>query len=112
MMSDVYFGEIKDERLLTWNENEHPLDILVENIKIDCIGGWDFLAKANETFHDKVQVDWGSFAYKCKKCELIKVVNDLFPKLPWLEQQRRDIIQKIKELDDSALYGVVFIEAY
>ena len=67
MMSSIFYGEIKEDRLNTWKGNKNPYDILADNNRIERLGGWDFLFIADELFTDCVQVDWGSFAYKCTK---------------------------------------------
>lgn len=43
MMSSIFYGEIKEDRLNTWKENKNPYDILVDNNRIERLGGWDFL---------------------------------------------------------------------
>ena len=70
MMSSIFYGEIKEDR---------------------------FIAK--ELFTDQVQVDWGSFAYKCTKKQLQK-----------LTEEKQCVISKIKQLDPEKIYGIVFIE--
>ena len=42
MMSSIFYGEIKEDRLNTWKENKNPYDILADN-RIERLGGWDFL---------------------------------------------------------------------
>lgn len=64
MMSSIFYGEIKEDRLNTWKENKNPYDILADNNRIERLGGWDFLFIADELFTDCVQVDWGSKAKK------------------------------------------------
>ncbi|NLG05574.1 MAG: hypothetical protein GX567_17385 [Clostridia bacterium] len=101
MMSSIYYGKIKEERLATWQDNSEPYDILVDNHEIHRVGGWSFLDYANANFSDKVQVDWGSFAYKCSGKQLKKF-------------QRKTLceIEKIENVNDEEIYGVVFIELY
>ena len=60
MMSSIFYGEIKEDKLKTWSENRNPYDILVENNRVERLGGWDFLFIAKDLFTDEVQVDWGS----------------------------------------------------
>ena len=43
MMSSIFYGEIKEDRLNTWKENKNPYDILADNNRIERLGGWDFL---------------------------------------------------------------------
>ena len=75
MMSSVFYGEIKEDRLNTWKENKNPYDIHADNNRIERLGGWDFLFIADELFTDCVQVGWGSFAYKCTKEQLIELTR-------------------------------------
>ena len=99
MMSSIFYGEIKEDKLQTWSENRDPYDILVENNRVERLGGWDFLFIANDIFTDEVQVDWGSFAYKCTHKQLQKLVREMKCEIP-----------KIQELDPDKVYGIVFIE--
>ena len=99
MMSSIFYGEIKEDKLKTWSENRNPYDILVENNRVERLGGWDFLFIAKELFTDQVQVDWGSFAYKCTKEQLRKLM-----------QKTHCEIEKFEQLDSDQIYGIVFIE--
>lgn len=99
MMSSIFYGEIKEDKLKTWSENRNPYDILVENNRVERLGGWDFLFIAKDLFTDEVQIDWGSFAYKCTRKQLQKLVSEMKCEIP-----------KIQELDPDKVYGIVFIE--
>ena len=79
MMSSIFYGEIKEDKLQTWSENRDPYDILVENNRVERLGGWDFIFIAKDLFTDQVQVDWGSFAYKCTKKQLQKLIEEKLP---------------------------------
>lgn len=98
-MSSIFYGEIKEDRLNTWKENKNPYDILADNNRIERLGGWDFLFIADELFTDCVQVDWGSFAYKCTKEQLIE-----------LTRKTKCTISGIELLKPEKIYGIVFIE--
>ena len=39
MMSSIFYGEIKEDKLQTWSENRDPYDILVENNRVERLGG-------------------------------------------------------------------------
>lgn len=101
MMSSIFYGEIKKDRLNTWKENKNPYDILADNNRIERLGGWDFLFIADELFTDCVQVDWGSFAYKCTKEQLVE-----------LTRKTKCVISGIELLKPEKIYGIVFIEEY
>jgi len=98
MVSSIYFGNIKLDRLKTWNENKDPYDILEENYRINRISGWEFLSLADKLFTEKVQVDWGSFAYKCNT----ELLRDL------ANQTRCEI--DLSLVEDNGRIGIVFIE--
>lgn len=100
MMSSILYGEIKENQLRSWSENKNPYDILIENNRIEKLGGWEFLEIANKLFSDEVQVDWGSFAYKCTKNQL-KILKD---------QMGCEI--NMETLKTGKIYGIVFIEEY
>lgn len=101
MMSDIYYGIIKPDRLSTWKSNKDPYDILENRIAFARASGWDFLEKSEKILHDKTQVDWGSFAYKASYAELVTLQQALKCEIPNLDKFEKDT-----EL------GVVFIELY
>lgn len=98
-MSAIYFGKIKEERLATWQTNSDPYDLLIEKHEIHQIGGWEFLDYADKFFEDKVQVDWGSFAYKCTGKQL-KLFRD----------STNCEIKKCEDVKDDEIVGIVFVE--
>lgn len=55
-MSDIYYGKIKQDKLVTWETNNNPYDILEKNIRISRLGGWDFLTKAKYIFTEERQL--------------------------------------------------------
>jgi hypothetical protein len=40
MMSDIYYGTVKPEKLATWESNKDPYDILENKISFVRAGGW------------------------------------------------------------------------
>ena len=50
MLSSIYYGEIQSDKLVSWNENKDPYNILVENNRVYKLGGWEFLDIANKLF--------------------------------------------------------------
>ncbi len=99
-MTSLYYGEIKPERLITWTENSDPYDILVERKEITPKAFFQPYM-ATEICCDEVKVDWGSFAYKCSKEQLIK-----------LSEVARMNIDGIDNLKDDVIYGLVWVEDY
>ena len=65
MLSSIYYGEIQSDKLVSWNENKDPYNILVENNRVYKLGGWEFLDIANKLFDNEkqAQMDWGICQY-------------------------------------------------
>lgn len=80
MMSSIFYGEIKEDKLKTWSENRNPHDILVENNRVERLGGWDFLFIAKDLFTDEVQVDWGNSLSTMQYLVVILSSNCFFEK--------------------------------
>ncbi len=99
-MTSLYYGEIKPERLETWNTNSDPYDILVERHEISPKLLFQ-LHYAERICSNEVKVDWGSFAYQCTKAQLKE-----------LEQACSLEIKGLEELRDDYIYGLVWIEEY
>ena len=53
MLSSIYYGEIRSDKLTSWNENKDPYNILVENNRVYKLGGWEFLDIANKLFDNE-----------------------------------------------------------
>ena len=94
MLSSIYYGEIQSDKLVSWNENKDPYNILVENNRVYKLGGWEFLDIANKLFDNGKQVDWGSYAYQCTKEQLEKLM-----------EQTGCEIDKMNELASEKIYG-------
>ena len=45
MLSSIYYGEIQSDKLVSWNENKDPYNILVENNRVYKLGGWKLSEK-------------------------------------------------------------------
>ena len=56
MLSSIYYGEIQSDKLVSWNENKDPYNILVENNREYKLGGWEFLDIANKLFDNEKQL--------------------------------------------------------
>ena len=56
MLSSIYYGEIQSDKLVSWNENKDPYNILVENNRVYKLGGWEFLDIANKLFGNEKQL--------------------------------------------------------
>lgn len=98
MVSDIYYGKLSDYAKKHWYDMKDPFNVL-EWQEVIKMGSLDFLLVTKDNFTDQVQLDWGSFAWKCSKAALICffVTHKL----------SCEIIDKLDENDE---YGVVFIE--
>lgn len=97
MVSDIYYGLIKEDRLDSCESNKNPYDILENKIRIN-VGGWDFLFK-DEILRERTKVDLGSFAYKATYDELVQLGKALNCEIPELDESNKD-----------TEFGVVIIE--
>ena len=43
MLSSIYYGEIQSDKLVSWNENKDPYNVLVETIKYINLEDGNFL---------------------------------------------------------------------
>lgn len=98
----VYYGEISEGGRSAWDEKEiSPFDVLKENLDIEHLPNWiSFLGWARRNLRDEVQIDWGSFAWRCCGSDLQKLMEED----PGCRIEGYDKIEPEKE------YGVVFIE--
>lgn len=113
MMCSAYFGRLSEKRKLEWDNGEdNPYDVLESSISL--VGkGHDLLRAGSEYFKDRIQIDWGSFAWKCTPEEICGFLYDYKTKLSWLIESEEELIEKVKAYiaeDINAEFGVVFIE--
>lgn len=100
MVYSTFYGEISDERKQEWDcKSDNPYAVLKNNMKIDCNDWIAFIHNADELFTDKIQIDWGSYAWKADKKSILQFVNKIKGKI-----EEQDF------MNDSGVYGVVFIE--
>ena len=102
-MTQARCGEISEEWEKNWGEGDDPFDVLKKSVSLDAffLGGGVF-GWADKHCTDEVQVDWGSWAWKCKGKELI----ELNKRHPWCHRA------EIEDMDPEKTYGVVLIEMY
>lgn len=100
MVFRVYYGEISESRKENWdNGEENPYDVLVSNKKISGYDWMSFFAIASTYLKEEIQIDWGSFAWKGCKSDILKLKKDWHAKL-----------EDETFLKEDVEYGVVFIE--
>ena len=113
MQCSAYFGELSEERKQNWNcADDNPYDVLQSPIKLTG-KGHDLWEKGEKYFNGRIQIDWGSYAWKCTKEQIIVFLEGTITTLPWLldgeKKEIESIKQYIRERGDTQ-YGVVFIE--
>jgi len=100
MNYSIYYGELSQKRKDDWdNGEENPFSVLEKKRRIKCMDWVAFLGAARKCFYDEVQIDWGSFAWKAKKKDLLKIKEAMCVE-----------IEDENELEDNKEYGLVFIE--
>jgi len=65
MLSSIYYGEIQSDKLVSWNENKDPYNILVENNRVYKLGGWEFLDIANKLFDNEKVMNATEYCDDC-----------------------------------------------
>lgn len=95
----IDYGEIKEENQKHWTELSEPFEILTWRESLHTHDWVRFLSDARECFSDEVTVDWGSYAWKATKAQL----------LSWACRSGNSIDNR-EQLKDGITYGVVFIE--
>lgn len=100
MLYTIYYGEISAVRKAKWNNGEdNPYDVLECNKKISCTNWISFLAAARKYLKDEIQIDWGSYAWKGTKDDILKLCKAI-----------NGEVQDSKNLKDCIEYGIIFIE--
>ena len=101
----IYYGDISKEWAENWSEknpNDNPFNILENRhrIAMDPSLGWLGLHLwADEHCTDRIEVDWGSRAWKCTGKELLEL------------NKEADVYDSDSVIPERT-YGVAFIEIY
>ena len=113
MMCSAYFGELCEERKKNWHcDGTNPYEVLVAPVTLER-KGHKLLDVGNKYFHDRIQVDWGSFAWKCNAEEIIRFLEENKDTLPWLVKDEEEILENVRNYVSergNVDYGVVFVE--
>lgn len=113
MMCSAYFGRLSEKRKLSWdNGDDNPCDVLESRICLEG-KGHDLLHSGSDYFKDRIQIDWGSFAWKCTPEEISRFLCDHKTTLSWLVKSEEELIKNVKAYiaeDENAEFGVIFIE--
>ena len=113
MVCSAYFGILSEERKLDWdNGDDNPCGILSSQICLEG-KGHDVLRAGSNYFREKIQIDWGSFAWKCTPEEICRFLCDYKTTLSWLIESEEELLNKVKAYiaeNAGEEFGVVFIE--
>lgn len=98
-MYKIIIGEINRRRHEQWDQEIKDTNSILETkiYESDCTMGT--LPMAARTFHDEIQIDWGSFAWKAFKSE----IKRFFKKKGIPEAE-------LRPFDEYKEYGVVYID--
>ena len=106
---------MNDKRKLKWDNGEtNPYDVLRDPIELER-KGFDLVVKGNTYFSKKIQIDWGSFAWRCTEKQIVKYLKDHKTQLPWLLGKDEEMIEEVLryvEREKGEAYGIVCIENY
>ena len=103
MMYDIYYGELSEKRKENWDngDDDNPFEVLKWRKEIRGIDVISFFHNAKKHLRDEVKVDWGSFAWKGTREEILAFA-----------QAWRGELEDESVLQAGIEYGVVFIEMY
>ena len=102
MYYKICYGEISETGRKVWEQEDvSPFDVLIENNEVLFDDSWPgFLGWARKKLHDEVQVDWGSFAWRCTGRDILQLKED----------RPRCSIGAYENIEAEKEYGIVFIE--
>ena len=109
-MWSCYFGEISESYKERWEphtvdaEKGHPdvFDVLVGGGRAF---GYRLGSAAYECFSDRIQVDWGGWACKATKAQVIKYNRKT-------RQSDRIPEEIVNSMEDGKVYGILEVEMY
>ena len=98
-MYELIIGEINPNRKVRWdNGNTDPYSVIDRTLfSGNCTIGT--LQEAAKCFYDEIQVDWGCFAWKTRKDELLRFFK-----------RKGYHLEQIEKLDEFKEYAVVYID--
>lgn len=98
-MYELLIGEISKNRTSKWdNGSKNPYEVLKQTMyRGECTMGT--LQEAAQCFHDELQIDWGAFAWKASKADLMRFFR-----------RKGYPLDALDPFSDYKLYGVVYID--
>lgn len=99
MMYRILIGEINKRQKDKWESMNSDTDRVIEPVILERNCDMGTLTLASKVFHDEVQLDWGTFAWKAFKSELKR-----FFRKKGIPEEELEPFDAFKE------YGVVYID--
>lgn len=98
-MYEILIGEISRSRKSKWDNGSTDPSSVISKILYSGSCTMGTLQDASKYFHDEIQVDWGCFAWKAHKCELLKFFR-----------RKGYSIEELDSFDPFKEYAVVYID--
>lgn len=113
MLCSAYFGELSVERKKDWKYiDDNPYNVLQNPINLGR-KAYDLWNKGQPYFEDCIQIDWGSYAWKCTEEQIMAFLEETMTALSWLVEDEKREMEKIRQYiseQGNTSYGIVFIE--
>ncbi len=111
VMWACYLGEISESYRKNWAPHTVSPDQKEPDVFDVLSSSWEIMYRLNWTaaakcFSDKIQVDWGGWAYKVTK-EQAMACNKENGENDWAIPQ-----SAIDEMEDGKVYGIIDVELY
>ena len=98
-MYEILIGELSKDRKLKWDNGLTDPYSVVEKAMYSGSCTMGTLQEAGKYFRDEIQVDWGCFAWKARKCELMKFFR-----------RKGYPVEELEQFDPFKEYAVVYID--
>lgn len=98
-MYRIIIGEINKEQSAEWENMNVNTDKILDPVMFEKDCNMGTLALASKTFHNEVQLDWGTFAWKAFKSDIKR-----FFRKKGIKEKELELFDAFKE------YGVMYID--
>ena len=98
-MYEILIGEISDDRNQKWDNGETDPYTVINKTMFSGQCTISTLQEAGKYFYDEIQVDWGCFAWKARKCELMRFFR-----------RKGYPLSELEHFDIYKEYAVVYID--
>jgi len=98
-MYELLIGEISEDRKRKWDNGKTNPYTVIDKILYSGSCTMGTLESAGKYLRSEIQVDWGCFAWKARKCELMKFFR-----------RKGYPVEELDGFDDFKEYAVVYID--